>query len=252
MSINYRSHMYLKRVLGLAQFLAEGEKSSEELARFLVLKAFVDLAPKALYLAEISDDACVTPVAAFGFDKTMIAQWGRFPLSMHLPMTESIRRDECVIVRSVKESRSQYPLTREIENFNLDWTAVMAFPMLPYGVGFMTLNEQPPETEELSYFAKAVGAMLALQLSRSTAMSSSRPKDGKKSIGHSIEFTERQRVIHQLISQGFTNAQIAAEVGFSESLIRQESIRIFRVLGVSGRKEIIESKGKEGSKEGKG
>ena len=234
--------MFLNRVSGLAQFLAEGEKSSEELAKFLILKTFVDLSPKALYLAEISDDAFVTPVAAFGFDKMIIAQWGKFPLSVHLPMTECIRKDECVIVRSIKESHSQYPLTREIEGFNVGWTALMAFPMLSHGVGLMTLNEQPAESDDLSHFAKAVGAMLALQLSRTPANSSARLKDGKKSIGRSIELSERQRIIHQLISKGFTNAQIAAEVGFSESLIRQESIRIFRVLGVSGRKEIIESK----------
>ena len=41
--------------------------------------------------------------------------------------------------------------------------------------------------------------------------------------------------------KGFTNAQIAAEIGYSESLVRQETIQIFRILGVSGRKEIIES-----------
>ena len=233
--------MFLNRVSGLAQFLAEGEKSSEEIAKFLVLKTFVDLSPNALYLAEISDDAFVTPVAAFGFDKLIIAQWGRFPLSAHLPMTECIRKDECVIVRSINESRSQYPLTHEIEGFNVDWTAMMAFPLLSHGVGLMTLNKQPAESEDLSHVAKSVGAMLALQLSRTHATSSARLKNGKKSTGRSIELSERQRIIHQLISKGFTNAQIATEVGFSESLIRQESIRIFRVLGVSGRKEIIES-----------
>jgi DNA-binding NarL/FixJ family response regulator len=41
--------------------------------------------------------------------------------------------------------------------------------------------------------------------------------------------------------KGLTNAQIAGEVGYSESLVRQETIQIFRVLGVSGRKEIIDS-----------
>jgi DNA-binding NarL/FixJ family response regulator len=35
-----------------------------------------------------------------------------------------------------------------------------------------------------------------------------------------------------------TNAQIAHEIGYSESLIRQETVVIYRKLGVSGRKEI--------------
>jgi hypothetical protein len=116
--------MYLKRVAGLAHFLTEGEKTSEDLAKFLVLKTFTDLSPRALYIAEIVDDGYLSPVAGFGFDKMVIAQWGRFPLSMHLPITECVRLDECVIVRSVEDFFKDYPITREIENVSTDWTAV--------------------------------------------------------------------------------------------------------------------------------
>jgi DNA-binding CsgD family transcriptional regulator len=234
--------MYLKRVAGLAGFLAEGEKSSEELARFLVLKTFADLSPRALYLAEIVDDGYLSPIAGFGFDKMVIAQWGRFPLSMHLPITECVRLDECVVVRSPEDFFNHYPVTREIENISTDWTAVMAFPMLPYGVGFMILDSQPDEDEELSHFASAIGQMLALQFSKIPVYGSSKANGGKRNGGsQNIELSERQKIIHSLMYQGFTNAQIAAEVGYSESLVRQETIQIFRILGVSGRKEIIES-----------
>jgi DNA-binding CsgD family transcriptional regulator len=234
--------MYLKRVAGLAGYLAEGEKSVEELAKFLVLKTFVDLSPRALYLAEIVDDGYLSPVAGFGFDKMVIAQWGRFPLSMHLPITECVRLDECVVVRSPEDFLSNYPVTREFENVSTDWTAVMAFPMLPYGVGFMILDSQPGEDEELSHFARAIGSLLALQFSKIPVYGGVKANGGKKNNGYqNIELSERQKIIHSLMSQGFTNAQIAAEVGYSESLVRQETIQIFRVLGVSGRKEIIES-----------
>jgi DNA-binding CsgD family transcriptional regulator len=234
--------MYLKRVAGLAQFLTEGERSSEDLAKFMVLKTFVELSPRALYIAEIIDDGYLAPVAGFGFEKKVIADWGRFPLNMHLPITECARLDECVIVRSVEDFFNHYPLTRTIDNISTDWVALMIFPILPYGVVGMVLDAQPSEDEELSHFARAIGSMLALQLSRIPVYGSSKAKDGKKKNGsQSIELTERQKIIHQLMFKGFTNAQIAAEVGYSESLVRQETIQIFRVLGVSGRKEIIES-----------
>jgi DNA-binding CsgD family transcriptional regulator len=116
----------------------------------------------------------------------------------------------------------------------------MIFPILPYGVVGMVLDAQPSEEEELSHFARAIGSMLALQLSRIPIYGSSKAKDGKKKIGRqSIELTERQKIIHQLMLKGFTNAQIAAEVGYSESLVRQETIQIFRVLGVSDRVRVL-------------
>lgn len=234
--------MYLQRVAGLAHFLAEGEKASDELVKFLVLKTFAELSPTALYVAELSDDGYLAPIAGFGFDKLTIAQWGRFPLSMHLPITECVRKDECIIVRSVDDFFTFYPITREIENIKTDWEAVMAFPILPYGVGFMILDKQPDESDELVYFAGAVGAMIALHLLKVPVYEGTKLKKEKKALSNQkLDLSERQKVVHQLMLKGFTNAQIATELGYSESLIRQETMHIFRVLGVSGRKEIIES-----------
>ena len=56
----------------------------------------------------------------------------------------------------------------------------------------------------------------------------------------SREMTLRQTRILELIKQGKTNAEIAVEIGFSDSLVKQETILIYKKLGVSGRKEIIQ------------
>lgn len=53
------------------------------------------------------------------------------------------------------------------------------------------------------------------------------------------ELTPRQKEIVILIRQGKTNSSIAVILGFSESLIRQETITIYRKLGVSGRRDLI-------------
>lgn len=53
------------------------------------------------------------------------------------------------------------------------------------------------------------------------------------------ELTSRQvRIIH-LIAEGMTNAEIAKNVLLSESTVRQETIRIFRVLKCHSRSEAI-------------
>ncbi len=51
------------------------------------------------------------------------------------------------------------------------------------------------------------------------------------------ELTERQIEILRLMAMGQTNAQIAAEMILSESSIRQETVRIYRALGVGTRAE---------------
>lgn len=53
----------------------------------------------------------------------------------------------------------------------------------------------------------------------------------------SESLSERQELILKLITEGRTNRDIADILGYSESLIRQETIKIYAVLGCSGRSE---------------
>ena len=50
--------------------------------------------------------------------------------------------------------------------------------------------------------------------------------------------SNREERVLTLIREGKTNAQIAFELGYSESLIRQETVSIYRKLGVNGRKDL--------------
>ena len=51
--------------------------------------------------------------------------------------------------------------------------------------------------------------------------------------------TKRQQMIVELIKEGRTNGSIALELGYSESLIRQETIHIYRKLNIDGRRGLI-------------
>jgi DNA-binding CsgD family transcriptional regulator len=234
--------MSLNRVAKLARFLAEGEKSTEQVAKFLVLNTFADLAANTLYITEIVDDGYLSPIGSFGFNKSLVAEWGRFPLTLHVPITQAVHQDECVIVRSIEDLYAHYPVTKEIKNLHTEWVSGISFPMQTLGAVSLTLNQQLTEGEDFFDFIRTIGAMLALELSKVPVYKGSKANGGKNKNGNQhIELSERQKIIHELMFKGFTNAQIAAEVGYSESLVRQETIHIFRVLGVSGRKELIES-----------
>ena len=49
--------------------------------------------------------------------------------------------------------------------------------------------------------------------------------------------TERQLTVLRLVAEGKTNSQIAQELILSESTIRQETVKIYRALGVHARSE---------------
>lgn len=60
----------------------------------------------------------------------------------------------------------------------------------------------------------------------------------KKDQSISNSLTKRQDQILEMIKEGRTNASIASILGYSESLIRQETIIIYKKLGIAGRTEL--------------
>ena len=236
--------MFLKQATDLANFLTGSRRTADEIAKHLVLRTFAEYAPKALFIARITDDGFLNPVAGFGFERLTIASWGRFPLSMHIPITDAVRNDRCIVIDSTEDFLNSYPLLNEIENLSLDWEAVMAWPMLPFGVGFAMLDRVPTLDEQFEHYLRLTGAVIALHLLRNESgpeVPEYQSITAKKSIPTSL--SNRQKVILEMLSKGATNSEIATEIGYSESLVRQETIEIYRILGVSGRKELISAAG---------
>ena len=87
-----------------------------------------------------------------------------------------------------------------------------------------------PEAEQLTISMFAGLWLESLGITNQTAVRVTDSSD-------SNELTERQLVVLEKMSAGLTNARIAEELILSESTIRQETVRIFRKLGVPGRTE---------------
>jgi DNA-binding NarL/FixJ family response regulator len=91
----------------------------------------------------------------------------------------------------------------------------------------------------MKIFYIAIGSLLGLyssQLPKALVLTAVDVK-GKIDLPH-IPLSDRQLVIADLLERGFNNAQIALEIGYSESLIRQETVAIYRKLEVTGRKAL--------------
>jgi DNA-binding CsgD family transcriptional regulator len=238
--------MFLKAATELANFLAGRKRDHEDLSNFLVFKTFAHFSPTALYIAEITEDGCLSPTGGYGFEKTAIATWGRFPLTMHIPITDAVRHDKCVVIDRIDYFFEQYPILQEIGNFSTDWGAVVAWPMLPFGVGFAFLESAPTNNSEFEEFLRLIGSVIVLDSShRQEILPIHRVENARAKKGATKTLSPRQKVILEKLTKGATNSEIALEVGYSESLIRQETIEIYRIMGVSGRKELITAAGEK-------
>ncbi|MCX6403762.1 MAG: LuxR C-terminal-related transcriptional regulator, partial [Actinobacteria bacterium] len=53
------------------------------------------------------------------------------------------------------------------------------------------------------------------------------------------KLTDRQSIIAVEMANGSSNREIAAKIGYSESLVRQETIQIYKALQIVGRTELV-------------
>lgn len=93
------------------------------------------------------------------------------------------------------------------------------------------------------YLTKNSDCALVLDSIRSIAIGQSAfpPAIAEKAAARRLrpDLTERELEILNLLAQGNSNKLIAAELGFSESLIKQELVRIFDKLGAKDRAHAV-------------
>jgi DNA-binding NarL/FixJ family response regulator len=96
--------------------------------------------------------------------------------------------------------------------------------------------EIPPLSEAVSHLLSKVGAFFMEVRPRISLQGRS---NGKGFAHKPEQLTTRQVQIVQLLGAALTNGQIGKELSLSESTIRQETIKIYKALGVSGREEAV-------------
>lgn len=228
-------HMYVREIATLTDWMAGATRSTDELCKFLALSIFQNLNPKSIFVGEVDSSGALNHVSSFGFDQEEIQRWSKLSLELEIPITEAVLKNKCVIVGSPDEFLEKYPIAAKLGVDDFDWKSCIAVPIVPYGVYFLVLQSKPKKDQEFEHFLRAVGHLLSMSLRYKTR--GHIPKSPEKNTPESL--SPRQKLVMSLLSKGFTNAQIAQEIGYSESLVRQETIAIYSALKVSGRKELI-------------
>ena len=195
-----------------------------DLCRQIVHSDYVPASTRGCEIFYLDGKSVLRSVGGYGISagqKVGISAWDDSPLS------EAIREKKLV-------TGPINPVEVEI--------VVIAIPFVTHGVpvGLMAVvmedkNFEIQTLQEASELFFKLGAFYLESLDLGNTMSS-----GAGSIPASPEdLSARQLTILSHIQDGLVNLEIAKELMLSESTIRQETVRIYRALGVGNRQEAV-------------
>ena len=211
-----------------ARFLSElaelfvTSKTAADYCRSLVMNPVVSLGAVGAQIMLVNQDATISHLSSFG--KTV------FPTGDALSMW-----DDNLVSQAIRENTETYGLVKDADSGKDLHVFVYPYrrPSNPVGAAVMVKADDRKivlDTED----QRTVGLMGALWLE--TLGLGDNSMNGSKN-SNPEELTSRQRTILQQIAAGKTNAEIARDLILSESSIRQETVKIYRALGVGTRQE---------------
>ena len=238
--------MYHEQLSQLFSYLLDASPTPEELCGFLFLETFSHLSPNALLISESQDFGRVHMLAGFGAISPDYKSVAPFPFATENPFNAPVRNRTTV----------SGPLAGLRENSGIDleklqarsaalspqepWVHFAAGPIGRSGGMVLFFTQSVDLSEENQSLISSVTNIIALHLKRAHK---NLPAKGEQGDGSGISsilatFSKRQRAIFELVRESKTNLEISRSIGYSESLVRQELVKIFRGLGVKTRGEL--------------
>ena len=224
------------KITELSGFLSRSPRSYNEVAQFLSLRILNDFQPVCLYIAELIETGVLCPLGSFGYESKDIANFQEVSLQEKTPMTLAVSSNDVVVVDNEVTKLKQFTVL-EVMQSNPNWKSLISVPAYPNG-GFTFLSAITVDLKETDrLFLIAVGSLLGLygQSIPPALVDAARIAKEQTNL-EGFPLTQRQLVIAGMLERGHSNFEISQEIGFSESLIRQESVAIYEKLNVSGRK----------------
>ena len=227
--------MQSQKILAFSDFLARPPKSYNDIAQFLVMNTFNAEGCLTIYIGELIETGVVCPLGGFGWEANEYGTLADLPIQSKFPITDAIRTNEVIVLKYDKNFETTYPLMTELKT-SVNWISGVAIPVYPIGGMAFYSSQEIELTESMKVFFVAIGSLLGLYASRlpkalvEVALSTKQKIDLPP-----VPLSDRQLVIAGLLERGFNNSQIGSEIGYSESLIRQETVAIYRKLKVTGR-----------------
>jgi DNA-binding CsgD family transcriptional regulator len=230
----------MQNIVEFVDFVKRENPDLNEMCQFSVIRTFGFLKASSMFGAVLESNGQIRTTGQFGFSQEVMKSWEEQTISDSTPTTDALKTNNIVWIGEKNEWEREYP---HVAKYGLDITAnaFITWPITVRGsymsvLGICLQTAAAPSPSLISFF-ETIGGVVALQLSQSDRFPTTSEED--RIIALMNLFTRRQRDVMSLVSDGLTNVQIANELGFSESTIRQETMRIYEILGATGRADAV-------------
>jgi len=227
---------YLERIEKIADFLSKVPHPDQAI-EFLSLNISPIDEVAVAYRGIIDPDGAIRCVNIKGFSKNEIITKTQFKLSDNRPVSASARTQKLIWARFETVSQ-EFPDFYHFDK-RTPWESQVAFPVGLTRVYSFSFPSDHSNHEGMNSYIESVASILKVYES---------VLDFKNAIGsrNFIEesevqpLSERQNRILELLKLGKTNKEIAEAIDYSESLVRHETMIIYKKLRVEGRHELRE------------
>lgn len=238
--------MFLTYVSEFVEFLSIKDQTLEDTLAHMVLRVLSPIDATAVFVTQLNSENGIDYVGSFGIGlQTQRRYASNYEMRDRHPVTDAIRNRNIVWINTLPQWPLEYPDFDDTSYESGDRTFI-CFPIEKCGtpiavLGIFSKSIIHPDAE-IDSFLRAIGNVLSLHIYRKI---DSAPELQNKNSKRTIEsrgevntkLTERQRLIWRLMSEERTNIGIGELLGYSESTIRQETIKIFAILNCHGREE---------------
>ena len=225
----------LLKIEELAKFLTSGIHNASQLGEFLTENTLESFDLISIYIFRADQDGKLRFAGGHNLSRALIENMPIFEINIDLPITECIRNQKIIWLTGRDEWESQYPLMKnypiieELKTFINIPLHIEGHPIAALGLSSRIVINR---TAELISFLSAVSGITGLYAQSLPELKSAIPGGVSRKV-----LSRRQNNILNLMREKLTNREIGDELGYSESTIRQETMRIYQILDVDNRRQ---------------
>ena len=225
-------------------FLQNKGLTIQNICQYLVTVSLKDYGFYCSVFAEIQKSGQVRVTSYFGADPKDVEAWQDMSLEIKTPVNDCLRENRIVWINTLPSYSQEYELLNSLPTDKRLKTLV-AFPLRgsSHLLGALSiLSSKKIELDtEIELLIKGLGHMTALRMeinsnSKNKAMDLSNG-ESPISANNLSQLTARQKKILEMLIEKKTNKEIADELIYSVSTIKQETISIYEKLGIRGRED---------------
>lgn len=233
----------LETITDFTIFLQTKGLTMQDICQYLVTVSLKDYGFYCSVFSEIQKNGQVRVTSYFGADPKDVEAWQDMSLEIKTPANDCLRENRIVWINTLPNSQ-EYDLLNSLPTDNQLKTLV-SFPIrgashLLGAISILSSTKIELDTE-IELLIKSLCSMTALRMeinSRLKTKSNNSQNGGNHfNNGNLSKLTPRQKKILEMLIEKKTNKEIADELIYSVSTIKQETIAIYEKLGLRGRED---------------